>query len=146
MHVNTILGLTATATEYTANSICDTIRVDPSTTIRGEIIPENLNLSASRDTYRDEALLALLHGERFSKCDSIIIYCTRRDECQRIAALIRTSLQVQLLFAYCQSNCLKLKPFALNFIYRSPRASMLALPRLIYVKRCPTHVKLIMQE
>jgi ATP-dependent DNA helicase Q4 len=58
------------------------------------MIPKNLNLTASRDTYRDDALITLLRGERFRECESIIIYCTRRDECQRIASLIRTSLQV----------------------------------------------------
>lgn len=30
---------------------------------------------------------------RFDCCQSIIIYCTRRDECERIAGLIRTCLQ-----------------------------------------------------
>lgn len=30
---------------------------------------------------------------RFECCQSIIIYCTRRDECERIAGLIRTCLQ-----------------------------------------------------
>lgn len=30
---------------------------------------------------------------RFASCNSIIIYCTRREECERIASFIRTSLQ-----------------------------------------------------
>ena len=47
-----------------------------------------------QDELRDDALLRLLKGERFSQCDSIIVYCTRRDECVRLATLIRTKLQV----------------------------------------------------
>lgn len=43
---------------------------------------------------RDQALVAVLKGERFCQCRSIIVYCTRRDECQRLAAYIRTCLQV----------------------------------------------------
>ncbi|XP_026723189.1 ATP-dependent DNA helicase Q4, partial [Athene cunicularia] len=39
------------------------------------------------------ALVSLLQGERFGHLDSIIIYCTRREETNRIAALIRTCLQ-----------------------------------------------------
>lgn len=31
---------------------------------------------------------------RFARCQSIIVYCTRRDECERVATFIRTCLQV----------------------------------------------------
>lgn len=91
--MKTILGLTATATKDTVSSICEHLNVDPSTAIRGELIPRNLQLSVSRDMYKDEALMNLLRGERFCTCDSIIIYCTRRDECERIATLVRTKFQ-----------------------------------------------------
>ena len=52
-----------------------------------------------QDEFRDDALLRLLKGERFSECDSIIVYCTRRDECVRLATLIRTKLQVNIMTA-----------------------------------------------
>lgn len=95
--MKTILGLTATATKTTAESICEHLNIDPSTTIRGELIPRNLILSVSRDIYKDEALINLLRGERFCDCDSIIIYCTRREQCERIATFVRTKLQVRCL-------------------------------------------------
>ena len=40
-----------------------------------------------------QALISLLRGERFGCLDSVIVYCTRREETARIAALIRTCLQ-----------------------------------------------------
>ena len=61
------------------------------------MITKYLNLCSIQDEFRDEALLRLLKGERFSECDSIIVYCTRRDECVRLATLIRTKLQVTIM-------------------------------------------------
>ena len=40
-----------------------------------------------------QAILELLQGSRFSNCDSIIIYCTRRDQTERLATYLRTCLQ-----------------------------------------------------
>lgn len=40
-----------------------------------------------------QALVSLLKGDRFGCLDSIIVYCTRREETVRIAALLRTCLQ-----------------------------------------------------
>jgi ATP-dependent DNA helicase Q4 len=40
-----------------------------------------------------QALVGLLQGERFSTCDSIIVYCTRRQLTDRVATLLRTCLK-----------------------------------------------------
>lgn len=40
-----------------------------------------------------QALVSLLKGDRFGCLDSIIVYCTRREETVRVAALLRTCLQ-----------------------------------------------------
>ncbi|XP_042865248.1 ATP-dependent DNA helicase Q4-like [Penaeus japonicus] len=92
--VKTILGLTATARHATAISIAKHLLVPDFDTgiIRGRGVPDNLKLSVSRDQNREQALVSLLQGDRFSNCSSIIIYCTRRDECERVATLIRTQL------------------------------------------------------
>lgn len=37
--------------------------------------------------------MSLLKGDRFGCLDSIIVYCTRREETVRVAALLRTCLQ-----------------------------------------------------
>jgi len=94
--VKTILGLTATATLRTCNDICDHLQISADTAVRGEIFPTNLQLSVSKDINKDEALLALLRSPRFAECDSIIIYCTRRDDCMRVATIIRIRLQVSM--------------------------------------------------
>ncbi|KRF84008.1 ATP-dependent DNA helicase Q4 [Drosophila virilis] len=93
--VQTVLGLTATATLPTRISIINHLGiVDGERGIISDIpLPDNLILSVSKDENRDAALLQLLNSPRFESCQSIIIYCTRRDECERIAGFIRTCLQ-----------------------------------------------------
>lgn len=93
--VQTVLGLTATATLPTRISIIDHLGItDGERGIISDIpLPDNLILSVSKDENRDMALLQLLNSERFESCQSIIIYCTRRDECERIAGFIRTCIQ-----------------------------------------------------
>jgi len=100
--VKTVLGLTATATRATCASIVTHLSIPDGE--RGVIkdipLPENLILSVSCDEFRDQALVSLLQGKRFKSCQSIIIYCTRREECERLARLIRTCLQVWRNFVY----------------------------------------------
>ena len=92
--VRTILGLTATARHETTMSIADHLQVDDPNEgiIKGSSVPPNLQLSVSRDGNRTQALIQLLQGERFATCESIIVYCTRRDECEKVATLLRTQL------------------------------------------------------
>lgn len=94
--VKTFLGLTATATVSTVSSIASELMLDndPHSIIKDTPLPDNLMLSVSRDKDRDKAIIHLLNGNRFKNCTSIIVYCIRRDECERIASLIRTAFQV----------------------------------------------------
>lgn len=57
-------------------------------------LPDNLTLSISCDENRDIALVQLLKEPRFVEFQSIIIYCSRRDECERVAKNLRTYFQV----------------------------------------------------
>ena len=92
--VRTILGLTATAPESTIRDVAENLWVDAASgVVRGELMPRNLVLSVSKDEDPDRALIRLLHGERFACCDSIIVYCTRREVCERLAVIIRTAMQ-----------------------------------------------------
>lgn len=93
--VKTVLGLTATATLQTRESIVRHLGIpDGLQGIISDIpLPDNLILTISKDENRDRALIALLRSERFECLQSIIIYCTRRDECERIAGFLRTCLQ-----------------------------------------------------
>ncbi|XP_040278638.1 ATP-dependent DNA helicase Q4 [Bufo bufo] len=93
--VRCLLGLTATATLSTAQDVARHLEVPDveGVPVRLAAVPPNLHLSASLDRDRDQALVALLKAERFGSLDSIIIYCTRREETQRLAAMLRTCLQ-----------------------------------------------------
>ncbi|XP_055843792.1 ATP-dependent DNA helicase Q4 [Episyrphus balteatus] len=93
--VKTVLGLTATATLPTRTSIIRHLGIpDGEKGIISDVpLPDNLILSVSKDANRDTALIGLLLSKRFDSCQSIIIYCTRRDECERIAGQIRTYMQ-----------------------------------------------------
>uniref|UniRef100_A0AAY5EAX1 ATP-dependent DNA helicase Q4 n=1 Tax=Electrophorus electricus TaxID=8005 RepID=A0AAY5EAX1_ELEEL len=97
--VRCLLGLTATATLSTALDIAHhlDIRDQEGIAVRSAAVPHNLHLSVSMDTDKDQALVSLLKGERFGALDSIIVYCTRREETNRVAALLRTCLQGVML-------------------------------------------------
>ncbi|MGH0159549.1 UNVERIFIED_CONTAM: hypothetical protein FKN15_037747 [Acipenser sinensis] len=97
--VRCLLGLTATATVATARDIAHhlEIRDEDGIAVRSAAIPPNLQLSVSMDRDRDQALVCLLKGDRFGSLDSVIVYCTRREETSRIAALLRTCMQGVLL-------------------------------------------------
>ncbi|KAH0617368.1 hypothetical protein JD844_015453 [Phrynosoma platyrhinos] len=93
--VRCFLGLTATATLSTAQDVAHHLGIPEGEgiAVRSAAVPPNLHLSVSTDRDKDQALVSLLQGQRFGNLDSIIIYCTRREETARIAALIRTCLQ-----------------------------------------------------
>lgn len=65
-------------------------------------LPDNLLLTISKDENRDAELMALLRSEEFIQNRSIIIYCGRRDECNRVADYIRTCMQVMNFVFYFQ--------------------------------------------
>ncbi|XP_064410613.1 ATP-dependent DNA helicase Q4 isoform X2 [Latimeria chalumnae] len=93
--VRCMLGLTATATLSTAQDVALHLRIreDDGIAVRSAAVPPNLHLSVSMDRDRDQALVGLLRGEKFGALDSVIVYCTRREETTRIAAMLRTCLQ-----------------------------------------------------
>ncbi|KMQ90084.1 atp-dependent dna helicase q4 [Lasius niger] len=95
LRVKTILGLTATVTKTTAESVVKHLDLhDGMTGIISDVpLPRNLVLTVSKDENKDHALIALLKSDRFRELNCVIVYCIRREECARIAALLRVSLQ-----------------------------------------------------
>ncbi|NWX63804.1 RECQ4 helicase, partial [Promerops cafer] len=96
--IRCFLGLTATATAATARDVAQHLGIPPENGvgIGAAGIPENLRLSVSMDSDRDQALLQLLrrwHSGNFGNSgnigNSVIVFCTRREESERLAALIR---------------------------------------------------------
>ncbi|XP_005086063.2 ATP-dependent DNA helicase Q4 isoform X2 [Mesocricetus auratus] len=93
--VHCLLGLTATATRSTARDVAQHLGVAEELELSGlASIPANLHLSVSMDRDSDQALVTLLQGDRFCALDSVIIYCTRRKDTERVAALLRTRLSM----------------------------------------------------
>ncbi|XP_071957699.1 ATP-dependent DNA helicase Q4-like [Antedon mediterranea] len=90
--VQCLLGLTATATMSTAMSVVSHLGIDEDAVVRGRSVPNNLKLSVSKDENRDKALVELLQGDRFKNLDSIIVYCIRRDQTEKVASVLRTCL------------------------------------------------------
>lgn len=82
-------------------------------------LPDNLTLTISSDDNRDIALIQLLKEPRFVEYQSIIIYCSRRDECERVAKNLRTYFQVNFcLFIKIKRFDFKITYFAHRTILR----------------------------
>ncbi|XP_054981821.1 ATP-dependent DNA helicase Q4 isoform X8 [Sorex araneus] len=90
--VHTFLGLTATATRSTTLDVAQHLGVAGGLAQGPTAIPSNLQLSVSMDRDPDQALVTLLQSDRFRALDSVIVYCNRREDTERVAALLRTCL------------------------------------------------------
>ncbi|XP_030820644.1 LOW QUALITY PROTEIN: ATP-dependent DNA helicase Q4 [Camarhynchus parvulus] len=94
--VRCFLGLTATATVATARDVAEHLGIPEGNSTVGTFgIPENLRLSVSLEADPDQGVLRVLREwsrENFGNCgdfgNSVIVYCTRREESERLAALI----------------------------------------------------------
>ncbi|XP_065608420.1 ATP-dependent DNA helicase Q4 [Cyrtonyx montezumae] len=93
--VRCFLALTATATLATARDVAAHLGIpkDDGIAVRCSAVPENLRLSVSVEWDRDRALVSLLCSKRFTPLRSVIVYCTRREDTTRVAAMLRTCLQ-----------------------------------------------------
>ncbi|KAJ1525096.1 hypothetical protein ONE63_009938 [Megalurothrips usitatus] len=94
--VKTVLGLTATATQTAVSSIIEHMEIPDGRNgvIQDTPLPNNLLLTVSKDSNRDQALMKLLESPEFSDFKSIIVYCIRREECERLATLLRTCFKI----------------------------------------------------
>ena len=92
-NVKCILGLTATATLSTIQEIKSYFSIDQNNIVKDCDLPENLLISASVDYNKDRALLDLIKSKEFQPYfNHVIIYCSRRDQTEKIAQLLRLSL------------------------------------------------------
>ncbi|XP_054564705.1 ATP-dependent DNA helicase Q4 [Eptesicus fuscus] len=91
--VRCFLGLTATATRSTTLDVAKHLGIAKEAVLRGPVtVPANLHLSVSMDRDPDQALVTLLQGDRFRTLDAVIVYCNRREDTERVSALLRTRL------------------------------------------------------
>lgn len=95
LNVKCILGLTATASQTTIKSVISHINIPDGVNgvIRNPALPDNLFLSVSKEKDKDRALVYYLLSDEIAAFNSIIVYCIRRDECERVAAVLRSCLQ-----------------------------------------------------
>ncbi|CAH2091134.1 unnamed protein product [Euphydryas editha] len=94
LNVTCILGLTATASKPTITSIISHINISDG--FKGVLtnppLPNNIHLSISFEKDKDRAIVSLLASEKLNSFNSIIVYCIRRNECERVAGVIRSCL------------------------------------------------------
>lgn len=94
LRIKVFLGLTATATKATSFAIAKNLVINPETDVIGATtIPNNLILSVSYEVNKEKALIDLLKTPTFRIMPSIIVYCNRREETERVACTIRTCMQ-----------------------------------------------------
>ena len=74
LHVECVLALTATATQQTIHSVCDSLRIPEGGVFIFDVNRSNLHLSVSRDHDRMGALMRMLQSDKFKDLESIIIY------------------------------------------------------------------------
>uniref|UniRef100_A0A8U8CI00 DNA 3'-5' helicase n=1 Tax=Geospiza parvula TaxID=87175 RepID=A0A8U8CI00_GEOPR len=102
--VRCFLGLTATATVATARDVAEHLGIPEGNSTVGTFgIPENLRLSVSLEADPDQVRADLGSRENFGNCgdfgNSVIVYCTRREESERLAALIHNEARPGLCLA-----------------------------------------------
>ncbi|KAI2808176.1 ATP-dependent DNA helicase Q4 [Blomia tropicalis] len=97
LNIQNILSMTATVTCETKRIICKNLNLNITDDVIGSThVPDNLILSVSktRNTRnRLESVVELLRESPFKDLDSIIIYCTKREQATSLESQLRTLLQ-----------------------------------------------------
>eukprot|EP00731_Ephydatia_muelleri_P027126 Em0018g1226a len=95
--VSCVLAITATATKSTAASVSSHLTIAVENIIRGTALPDNLTITVSCEEDKEKALVQLLQGPTYSCLSSIIVYCTRQQQTERVAQILRTCVHMQAL-------------------------------------------------
>ena len=93
--IQCFLGITATASKQTEIDMGRLLEITESQMFYDVRIPKNLRISASSDTHRLQSLVDLLEKEPFKSFSTVLIYCTKRNDCDAVAAHIRTVFGMQ---------------------------------------------------
>ena len=89
-NIRCVIGVTATASKHTMKDMGSTLDVSPERMFHDVRIPSNLRISVSCDSHRMQSLVDLLDKEPFKSFPSILIYCTKRNDCDAVASHLRT--------------------------------------------------------
>ncbi len=85
LRIGTVLAVTATATRATESSICAALGI--AKVVRRSAARRNLRLTASRETNRHTALVALLRGE-LAGARALIVYCAFKRQVDEVTELL----------------------------------------------------------
>jgi superfamily II DNA helicase RecQ len=85
LEIRTILGLTATITKLTEQSICKTLKIENVMRINAERTNLKITISQTTNDDRYKDLLNLMQTERFESIASIIIYVMFRNDSDSIS-------------------------------------------------------------
>ena len=88
--ISCFLGITATASKQTEIDMGNLLAIEENQMYYDVRIPTNLRISASSDSHRLQSLTDLLEKEPFKSFKSVLIYCTKRNDCDVVASHIRT--------------------------------------------------------
>lgn len=99
LNVKCILGLTATATIKTIEEIKLQTNISSENIIKNNKLPDNLLLSISCDKNKEKGLIDFLKQSNAVESNTII-YCTRRDQTERLATMLRMNFTGQIAEAY----------------------------------------------
>ena len=86
--------MTATATKATINEIGTFFAIQQQSILIDCDLPTNLSISVSKDINKERALIELFRSKQFQPYfNHVIIYCSRREQTEKIAQLLRLSFQ-----------------------------------------------------
>ena len=111
-NVKCILGLTATATQQTINEIKSYFNIDVNNIMLSCKLPDSLLVSVSEDTNKERALVNLLKSNEFKPFfNHVIIYCSRREQTEKLSQLLRLSFVAKQSYANNLERLEKMGPY-----------------------------------
>ncbi|XP_023317737.1 ATP-dependent DNA helicase Q4 isoform X2 [Trichogramma pretiosum] len=93
--VNRFMGITATASSSIIAELTTLFEIKDNNAgvILHSSFPSNLTLTISKDIQKEDALIKFVKHRLKEQHNSMIVYCTRREDCFKISNVLRTSLR-----------------------------------------------------
>uniref|UniRef100_A0ABD2X3C1 DNA 3'-5' helicase n=1 Tax=Trichogramma kaykai TaxID=54128 RepID=A0ABD2X3C1_9HYME len=93
--VNRFMGITATASSSIIAELTTLFEIKDNNAgvILHSSFPSNLTLTISKDIQKEDALIKFVKHRLKEQHNSMIVYCTRREDCFKVSNVLRTSLR-----------------------------------------------------
>ncbi|ORX57724.1 ATP-dependent DNA helicase [Piromyces finnis] len=89
LNIKCIIGLTGSLTLETQSNIIKMLNIHEENVISGNLIRNNIRLTISEDSNKENTIILLLRTPCFHKLNSIIVYCMRQNQCDSLASHLR---------------------------------------------------------